>query len=159
MSRGKYIKRSLAALGILALFVFVHPSINTHEAAISGLVVDGNGRPVAGARVQRIVEIDSSEWDSVVSTKRVALDPTVTGIDGRFSLPEKREWTWFHSPISYAMPWVHCYGFIEASASGYMPFVSEFGDLELTYRGNSPRLACNGVHFKKRVTLLAVPAT
>lgn len=152
-----WIKPILLVLGGLTLSIFIHPSLDTHEAQISGRVLDGAGHPVSGALVRRVSRKDITGFGGSVTTRRVYSDSTLTDANGRYDLPGQDEWTWFHSPMSYAMAWVHCYADLEVSAPGRQTFTSEFGDKDLYFR-NDERLACNGVRFEKVVVLDATPS-
>ena len=138
-------------LGILLVAVFIHPSTQVYEAQISGFVLDSKGNPVSGATVRRVSEIDSKKANGSHKTNRIYSGVTTTDHLGRYVLPELRRTVFFHSPMEYLMPWVHCYAFIEVSSVGYSTYVSEFGDEHLTLDSNELR-ACNGVSFIKKVT-------
>lgn len=125
------------------------------EARVTGVVIDATTRrPVAGATVKRISEKDKVEF-GVIKTIRFYSDEVVTDVNGRFVLPEQKRIRWWRWPLEYALPWIHCYAFIEVSAPARLSYVSDFGDRDLTVRGN-PNWACNGVSMYKVVSLSPV---
>jgi len=152
-----WVKPLLLVLGGLILSIFIHPSLDTHEAHISGRVLDSAGRPISGALVRRVSEKDVNGLDRSVTTRRTYSDSAFTDANGHYEMPGQDRWTWFHSPMSYAMAWVHCYADLEVSAPGRETFTSKFDDEDLQFRNNE-RLACNGVRFKKVVVLKATPS-
>jgi hypothetical protein len=65
------------------------PYRQAYRPEVSGMVVDRELRPVAGAEV---VACTSDGWESARVCRRRA--EARTGADGRFSLPPHTEWDW-----------------------------------------------------------------
>jgi hypothetical protein len=135
-------------LGILILLVFVHPSTEVYEAQVSGSVVDIKGNPISGAIVKRVSDKQTRNPGGSYTITKIYSEQTVTDRNGHYLLPEKKRQVWFHNPVKYLMPWIHCDAEMEVSVNGAKIFASGFKDKDL-YFYNENAWACRGVQFKK----------
>ncbi len=146
----KSTKIFLTVFLILVIGIFLHPSKVIYVPKITGKVIDENRKPLKGAIVSRIEELESvnKKWGYYEYTKYKS-QTTKTDENGNFQLDEKSRIEWIHSPLD--LPFAYCYGNFEIEKEGYKTYRTKFGEFEQFHKANC--YACEEIEFKPIVTL------